>query len=270
MKIQRVSSGVEIAYYDSGTGEPIVFLHSFGHNKNLWSPQLTYFLERGWRVVAPDLPGHGESTFVATAHTVDSIAQGYIELLDTLGLRRVVLVGTSLGGYIALRMWARKADMIRAFVLSNTKAEKDSDEIVARRRAQIANIQRHGLAEFIRTGAPKRLSPTTLEQRPWVLDAIAMMNFTVSAEVNAATLEAIALKDDDTAMLSTIDVPTLIISGSDDMFIPKTSAQALKDSIKSSELRTMQNTGHASSLENPTQFNSLVDAFLTSLPSAAQ
>jgi 3-oxoadipate enol-lactonase len=262
---QRLSSGVEIAYYDSGAGAPIVFLHSFGHNKTLWFPQLTHFLERGYRVVAPDMPGHGDSAFDPSRHTVDAIAQSFIELCDTLGLRRTIVTGISMGGYVALRMWARRPGLIAGLVLSNTKAERDSEEIVARRRTQIAAIREHGLAAFIETGAPRRLSPKTLEQRPWVLDAIKMMNFTVSADVNAATLEAMAAKEDDTATLATIDVPALITSGSDDIFIPKTSAGVLKDGIRNSRLHVIQDTGHVSNLENPTDYNRVMEDFLTSL-----
>lgn len=266
---QRVSSGVEIAYYDSGAGAPFVFLHSFGHNKTLWFPQLTHFLERGFRVVAPDMPGHGHSTFDASHHTVDAIARSYVELLGTLGLQRVILAGISMGGYVALRMWAQKPELIAALVLSNTKAERDSDEIVARRRAQIASIQQHGLAEFIHTGAPRRLSSKTLANKPWVLDSITMMNFTVSAEANAATLEAMAAKADDTATLATIDVPTLITWGSDDAFIPKTSAGVLKEGIRNSRLQVIRDTGHVSNLESPAEYNRILDDFLASLPSPA-
>ena len=262
MKTQRVSTGLEIAYYDSGAGTPLVLLHSFGHNKAMWFPQLSHFLERGYRVVAPDMPGHGGSTFDRRHHTIDQMAQSYIELLDGLGLQRVILAGISMGGYIALRMWARKPELIAGLVLSNTKAERDSEEIVARRRAQIASLEQHGLAEFLRTGAPRRLSPNTLERRPWVLDAITMMNFTVTAEANAATLEAMAVKEDETATLATIDVPALITSGSDDAFIPKTSAGVLKDGISHSQLHVIEDTGHVSSLENPTQYNRVLEEFL--------
>lgn len=243
-----------------------MFLHSFGHNKSLWFPQLTHFLERGYRVVAPDMPGHGDSTFDPEHHTVDRIAQSYFELFGRLDLQRVILVGISMGGYIALHMWAMKPELIAGLVLSNTKAENDSDEIVARRRVQIANIRQHGLAEFIHSGAPRRLSPKTLEDRPWVLDSIKMMNFTVTAEANIATLEAMAAKGDDTATLATINVPTLITSGSDDIFIPKTSAGALKDGIRNSQLHVIQDTGHVSNLESPTYYNRVMDDFLATLP----
>ncbi len=261
----RVSTGVEIAYYDSGTGRPIVFLHSFGHTKAMWSPQLTHCLEKGYRVVAPDMPGHGDSTFEPGVHTVDQIAGAYTELAASLGLRRAIVAGISMGGYLALRLWACDPSWIGALVLSNTKAERDSDEIVARRRAQVAAIRQHGLAEFVRTGAPKRLSPRTLEQRPWVLDAVTMMNLAVSAEANAATLEAMAARADDTAVLASIDVPTLITTGSDDGFIPAGAGAALHAGIGHSRLRVIPDTGHVSSLENPTAYNEALDEFLESL-----
>ena len=262
MAEQKLSSGITISYHDSGSGTPILFLHSFGHNKNLWSPQLTYFLERGCRVLAPDMPGHGDSSYDPARHGVDQMAQGYIELLDSLGIGRTVLAGISMGGYIALRMWARRPDLIAGMVLSNTKAEKDSDEIVARRRAQIENIHRNGLQHFVTTGAPKRLSPVTLERRPWVLDTIKLLNYTVPAEVNAATLDAMARKEDDTMVLATIDVPVLVTSGSDDIFIPKDSPRNLHRGIKGSRFHEIAGTGHVSSLEASTEYSQVMEDFL--------
>src|SRR5690606_14285891 len=104
-----------------------------------------------------------------------------------------------------------------------------------------------------------------LEQRPWVLDSIKMMNFTVSAEANAATLEAMAVKEDDVKTLVSISVPTLITTGSDDIFIPKSSATILKEGIRNSQLHVIQDTGHVSNLESPTQYNQVMQDFLTSI-----
>jgi 3-oxoadipate enol-lactonase len=257
-----LSNGITLSYHDSGSGAPILFLHSFGHNRNLWFPQLTHFLEKGFRVLAPDMPGHGDSSYDPACHGVDQMAQGYIELLEYLEVGNAIVAGISMGGYIALRMWARRPDLIAAMILSNTKAESDSDEIVARRRAQIANIQKHGLEHFVTTGAPKRLSPVTLERRPWVLDTIKLLNYTVPAEVNAATLEAMAVKADDTKVLPTIDVPVLVIAGSDDIFIPKDSPGNLHRGIKDSRFHEIAGTGHVSSLEAPTEYNRVMEEFL--------
>ncbi len=258
----KLSNGINISYHDSGVGTPILFLHSFGHNKDLWFPQLNHFLERGFRVLAPDMPGHGGSSFDPARHTVDDMAMGYIELIESLGLGKTILVGISMGGYIALRMWARRSDLIAAMVLSCTKAEKDTVEIIARRRSQIESIRKSGLEAFVNAGAPKRLSPVTLERRPWVLEIIKLLNLTVPAEVNAATLEAMILKEDDTGVLPTIDVPVLVISGRDDTFIPKGSPGALHQGIKNAIFHEIAGAGHVSSLEAPTEYNGVVEEFL--------
>ena len=260
-----VSSGNVISYHDSGTGRPILFLHSFGHNKNLWFPQLTHFAELGYRVVAPDMPGHGDSSFDPEHHTVDAIGRMYGEFLEILGIDRAIVAGISIGGYIALRMWAHRSEQISGLVMICSKAEADSDEIKERRRMQVENIHMNGLENFINVTAPKRVAPVVVEERPWVVDWIKMMNFTVSAEANAATLEAMAVKEDDTKTLQTIDVPTLILSGSHDIFIPEDSPHNLNKGIANSVHHVIQNAGHVASLENPTEVNRHIQDFLQTL-----
>jgi pimeloyl-ACP methyl ester carboxylesterase len=260
-----LADGRTISYHDSGTGTPILFLHSFGHNKNLWFPQLTHFAELGYRVIAPDMPGHGESSFHPDDHTVDRIGQSYVEFLDKLGVDKTVVAGISIGGYIALRMWAHGSEKISGLVMICSKAEADTEEIRERRRKQIENITQNGLANFVETTGPKRVSPTIVETRPWVVDWIKMMNYTVSAEANAATLEAMAVKDDDTATLATIDVPALILSGSHDIFIPRESPHNLEKGIADATHHVIQDAGHVASLERPTEVNGHLEAFLKRL-----
>ena len=260
-----LSDGKTISYHDSGDGSPILFLHSFGHNKNLWFPQLTHFRELGYRVIAPDMPGHGDSSFDPANHTVDGIGRSYVEFLDRLGVARTIVAGISIGGYIALRMWAHDSSKIAALVMICTKAEADSDEIKERRRGQVENIHKNGLEHFVVTTAPRRVGPKVVEERPWVVDWIKLMNFTVSAEANAATLEAMAIKADDTATLATIDVPALILSGGKDVFIPKDSPYNLENGIRNSTHHVIEEAGHVASLEYPTEVNARMQAFLGTL-----
>ena len=260
-----LSDGKTISYHDSGTGKTILFLHSFGHNKNLWYPQLIQFQELGYRVIAPDMPGHGNSSFDPDNHTVDLIAKSYIEFLEKINVEKTIVAGISIGGYITLRMWARKSDLISGLVMICTKAEADTEEIKGRRRTQIENIHKNGLEFFVETGAAKRVAPNTVENKPWVVDWIKMMNYTVSAEANAETLEAMAVKEDDTHTLATIDVPALILSGSHDIFIPKDCPHNLNNGIKNSVHHVIEDTGHVASLENPTAVNSYMEDFLRSI-----
>lgn len=260
-----LSGGRTVSYHDSGSGKALFFLHSFGHNKNLWYPQLSHFAGRGYRVIAPDMPGHGESSFDPANHTVDSIAETSIELLDKLGVNKAVVAGISIGGYILLKMMARRPDLFEGMVMICTKAEADTDEIKARRRAQIENIRTNGLRAFVELTAPKRVGPRVVTERPWVVDWIKLMNYTVSAEANAATLEAMALKADDSATLPKITVPALVLSGSDDIFIPKDSPYNLEKGIKNSVHHVIEGAGHVASLEFPDEVNRHMETFLNTL-----
>jgi pimeloyl-ACP methyl ester carboxylesterase len=211
------------------------------------------------------MPGHGESSFDPANHTVDSIAESSIELLGSIGVSKAIVAGISIGGYILLKMMARRPDLFDAMVMICTKAEADTDEIKARRRAQIENIRTNGLRAFVETTAPKRVGPRIVSGRPWVVDWIKLMNYTVSAEANAATLEAMALKADDTATLPKITVPALILSGSDDIFIPKESPYNLKNGIKNSVHHVIDGAGHVASLEYPEVVNKHMETFLKTI-----
>ncbi len=257
-----LSDGRTISYHDSGSGKTLLFLHSFGHNKNLWYPQLTHFHAQGYRVIAPDMPGHGNSSFHPESHTVDLIAQSYIEFLEKINVDKAVVAGISIGGYIALRMWARGSQLMSGLVMICSKAEADTDEIKERRRAQIENIEKNGLEAFVELTGPKRVAPKTVEEKPWVVDWIKMMNYTVSAEANAKTLEAMAIKEDDTHTLATIDVPALILSGSDDIFIPKDCPYTMEKGIKNATHHVVEDTGHVASLENPIAVNAYLEEYL--------
>ncbi|MGK0297870.1 MAG: 3-oxoadipate enol-lactonase [Gammaproteobacteria bacterium] len=260
-----LSDGKTISYHDSGSGKTILFLHSFGHNKNLWYPQLTHFRELGYRVIAPDMPGHGNSSFHPESHTVDLMAQSYIEFLNEINVENAVVAGISIGGYIALRMWARNSSVMSGLIMICSKAEADSDEIKERRRAQIENIEKNGLEAFVELTGPKRVAPKTVEEKPWVVDWIKMMNYTVSAEANAKTLEAMAIKEDDTHTLETIDVPALILSGSNDIFIPSDSPYNMEKGIKNAVHHVVEDSGHVASLENPTSVNAHLEEFLKNI-----
>lgn len=260
-----LSDGRTISYHDSGSGKTLLLLHSFGHNKNLWYPQLTHFHALGYRVIAPDMPGHGNSSFHPESHTVDLIAKSYVEFLDKINVDKAVVAGISIGGYIALRLWAHNSDVMSGLVMICSKAEADTDEIKERRRAQIENIEKNGLEAFVELTAPKRVAPKTVEEKPWVVDWIKMMNYTVSAEANAKTLEAMAIKEDDTHTLQTIDVPALILSGSHDIFIPKDCPFTMENGIKNAVHHVIEDTGHVASLENPISVNAHMEEYLKNI-----
>jgi 3-oxoadipate enol-lactonase len=259
----KLSTGIEISYYDSGSGRPLLFLHSFGHTKTMWLPQLNHFLQKGYRVIAPDIRGYGESTYIRANYNVTALADDIVSFVELLHIRNPVIVGISMGGYIALDIEERYPELLGALVLSNTKAEADTEEIKGRRRAQILVLEKGGVGQFVETSAPRRLSRKTLDEKPWVLDFVKMLNLSVRSEVLVSTLEAMMEKKDYTIMLPKIKKPVLITFGTEDVLIPKTAAPMMHEKISGSELVSIEGTGHVSNLENSSQYSSTLDAFLS-------
>lgn len=264
-KSLKLSTGVETSYYDSGSGPPLLFLHSFGHTKTMWLPQLSYFLQKGYRVIAPDVRGYGESTYVRANYSVTSLSDDIASFVELLEIRKPVIVGISMGGYIALDIHERHPEMLGALVLSNTKAEADSEEIKGRRRAQILVLEKEGVGQFVETSAPRRLSRKTLDEKPWVLDFVKMLNLSVRPEVLASTLEAMMEKKDYTASLPKIKIPVLITFGTEDVLIPKSAAPNMHEKIPGSKLTSIEGTGHVSNLENASQYNTVLESFLSEM-----
>src|SRR2546423_10417978 len=107
--------GLAIHSLDEGTGEQaVVFVHGFPFQASMWEPQIPVVVEAGRRAVALDLPGFGGSDVPAdrSAYSIDGYADVVAALVDPLGLRRGVLVGLSMGGYIALAVAGRRPDVL--------------------------------------------------------------------------------------------------------------------------------------------------------------
>jgi len=257
--------GRTFTFYDAGKGPAIVFLHSFGHNKLMWLPQLDALTSQGYRVLAADFEGHGGTYFDPHGYSIDRLADDTIQLLSHLGVSSAVFAGISMGGYVALKIWKKQPSLFRGLILSNTKAEPDTPEIMERRDRQIDFIKKHGTSAFVNEYAPKRLSPLTISSKPWVLDFISYLNRSIPSDVLIATLWAMKERTDDTPLLDHITVPTLIIVGGDDRHIPVNASQTLSSRIKKSTLVTLDGTSHVSNLEDPDRYNSHILNYLKAL-----
>lgn len=251
----------EIKFDDSGKGNAILFLHSFNQSRLMWERQLDHFLSLGYRVIAMDIRGHGESEFVPGKHTVDHFADDAIKLLEHLGVRKAYVAGLSLGGYIALGIWRKRKDLIAGLILSGTKAAADTEEIKERRRGQIRLIDEEGLGRFV-ANTYRRLAERTARERPWTVEFMQMLSRSDPPEVVKATLEALMEKPDDTSALESIDVPTLIIVGEEDHFTPPHLSEDMKNRVKGSELRIFPDAGHFCVLDIPENYSRTVEDFM--------
>ena len=248
---------------EAGQGPALILLHGFPLDRSMWANQLAELSSR-YRVITPDLSGHGGTPLSAKGQTIDGLADDVITLLDQLGLVEPVVVGgLSMGGYVALALVVRYPNRLRGLILMNTRAGADAPE-TARVREDLARaVETAGnSAIVVQMMLPKLFAPTTYRTQPAIVEAIRKVMAASSAAGVAATSRALAVRPSRLGDLASIKVPTLVIAGSDDQLIPLSESQAMAEAIAGSELVIIPDSGHLSPLENPTATNAAILGFL--------
>jgi pimeloyl-ACP methyl ester carboxylesterase len=260
MIAQLGAGSVAVGYDDIGKGPPVAFLHAFPLNRTMWSPQMSA-LAAEWRCLSVDTRGFGESA-AAPPLTIDRYADDVAAVLDAAGVRRAVVVGLSMGGYVAFALWRRHPARVRALVLADTRAGADTPETRARRRELIALAKASGVSAVADRQMIGLLGKTTRERRPEIETTVRAIAGSATVDGVIGTLEAMLERPDSTPTLPTVSVPTLIIAGEEDVLTPPKEARMMHEKIYGSRLEILAQAGHLSSIERPAAFNAVLNEFL--------
>ncbi|HEX9119953.1 MAG TPA: alpha/beta hydrolase [Terriglobales bacterium] len=260
------SSDTEISYQVMGKGPDLVLLHPFPAHHEVWRPAAA-LLESRYRLVLPDLRGHGESGVGEGPATMEKHAADIARLLDDAGIRKAVFAGESIGGYILFEFWRRHRERVSALILCNTKAGADNEEARATRLRSAEDVEKRGVEPFIESMIPKLLGQTTRSNRPdLVATARAMMMKMTPAGV-ASGQRGMAARPDSVETLATIDVPTLLITGDEDVITGVNEAEPMQRQIRGSTMTVIPRAGHYAVFEQHEETARLMRQFLGSLPS---
>ncbi len=261
------SGGLEVGYDDVGRGDAIVFLHGFPHHRGLWAAQLAA-LQGQARCIAPDLRGFGE-TRGAPPYSMDQYADDVVALLDTLHVERAVFCGLSMGGYVAMALWRRHRARIRGLILMDTRAGGDTSDGRTRRNEMIALARARGSVAVADAMISGMVGKRTREKCPEVVDAMHRMLALAPVEGVIGALGALRDRPDSTQTLTTIDVPTLVVVGSDDVLTPPSEGALMHAAIRGSTLEVIADAGHVSNVERPAAVNHVISEFLSRLARTA-
>lgn len=256
-------NGIEIDYRDEGAGVPVIFIHAFPLNQSMWDDQFSRLRDR-FRAISLDLRGFGNSDAPNGAYSIDEMAADVRGLMSALEIDRAVLVGLSMGGYISLAFFRNHPEAVRGLVLADTRAGADTQEARERRLSSAMKAEREGSRAIGEDMIPLLLGRTTLETRPSVVGKVRAMIEGNSPQGIAGAQRAMAGRRDSINMLSVIDVPALIIVGSEDTLTPVAEAELMWGSIRAARLRTIDSAGHLSNLEQPEEFNAALIDFIAS------
>jgi pimeloyl-ACP methyl ester carboxylesterase len=264
-------NGTELEWRDRGSGEAVLLIHGFPLNSAMWGAQLTA-LSPDWRVIAPDLRGFGASELGSADVTLgmDLLARDLAALLDHLGIERAVVCGLSMGGYVAFEFFRQFRDRVRALVLCDTRAGQDPVE-TQRARGTLAErvIAENTIDPVIEGLLPKLVSSRTTRRNPGVVAMVRAMMQEAAPDSVARALHSMATRADSEPLLRTIDVPTLVLVGSDDVITNRGQAEMMARGIRGARLEIVPGAGHLPPVEQPEEFNQFLNQFLDGLPANA-
>jgi len=279
----------KIFYRITGSGKPVMLIHGFGEDGNIWNNQVEYLKDR-FQFIIPDLPGSGRSEMIDDM-SMEGMAEIIKEILDREASPNPsaggalesdnsnkhfihvdseippaggggALIGHSMGGYITLAFAEKYPGYLNAIGLFHSTAYADSEEKKAARRKGIEFVREHGAFAFLKTTIPNLFSMKTKDEKPGLIEEqlVGLDNFSAPAIVSY--YEAMMQRPERTEILQKATVPVLFIMGKYDTTIP------LQDGLQQchlpgkSYIHILRNSGHMGMLEEKEKCNEILEKFL--------
>lgn len=237
-------------------GSPLIFVHGVGSTAAIWDAQLGAFAG-DHLCAAVELRGNGvpEPEPEPTLITREGYATDVLAVADALGMDRFTLVGCSLGGVVGFELWKRVPERIASLVIVGSFAAYPNA------RAYVDGIlaalnEAGSMAAFARARAPKLGLPP--ERTRETIEQMSCKDMRSYAAATEATWTG-----DYTAMLDSIDVPTLVMCGERDMIAPLALSQVISDGVRDARLEVVPDAGHVANADAPAAFNRLLRDFLS-------
>ena len=269
-------------YLEAGAGWPVLLIHAFPLNADMWRPQLGRVPD-GWRFIAPDLRGFGpqlpreggthRSLSVASGAgrtiaasepslSMDDYARDIGDFLDALHIDDLIIGGLSMGGYVTFALFRQSPERFTGMLLADTRSQADTPDGRAARAKMRDLLAERGRAAIADQMIPTLLSAASRSERPALVEEVRRMIEANDAGAIDAALAAMMERPDSSGDLMRITCPVLVLVGERDEVTPHAEAERMYRSIPRSLLTVIPNAGHASNLERPDDFSRALHDFL--------
>lgn len=253
--------GLRIGFDVIGDGPAVVLLHSFLCSGEMWRGQVGP-LAACYRVINIDCRGHGASSPASKAFTLYDLMDDAFAVLDALGVDQAVWAGLSIGGMIALRAALRAPHRLRALVLIDTDAGSEGLSNQLKYKALAALVHIFGSGPVLPQIARLMFGPTTRREQPDLVAEWVDRFSHVDIPSALLALRALNERDDLSPKLAEVDLPALVLVGSEDHSLPPERSRRLAGALPRAWLVEIQGAGHLSSLEQPTAVTNAMLDFL--------
>ena len=255
---QLIYKNTKISYSDQGKGTAVVLLHGFLENKTMWNAFVSELSQKN-RIITIDLLGHGETECLGYVHSMEDQADMVHAVLHELKIRKVILVGHSMGGYVALAFAELYADNVKGIVLLNSTSRADSDERKKNRDRAIKAVKQN-YTNFVRISITNLFSEDNREKLETEIEKVKLEALKTPLQGIVAALEGMKIRKDREVLLHFAAYPIQLILGKKD------SVLIYNENIDQIEGTKVQLTtfpdGHMSHIENEKELKNVLIDFL--------
>lgn len=268
---QLVFQNKKIFYRTGGEGKPVMLLHGFAEDGNIWNYQLEKLKEKFY-VIVPDLPGSGKSEMLEGVISIEDYADVVKAIVDIEitpkqkdkgGENLFTLIGHSMGGYITLAFAEKKPELLTAFGLFHSTPYADDTAKKETRRKGIEFIKSNGASAFLKTTMPGLFSEKTKKEKPELVEKLIDQSKNFSSESLIQYYGAMMRRPDRTSVLKSFHQPILFIIGKHDTAVPLQSSLEQCQLPSVSHIHILQNSAHMGMWEEKEKATENLLDFLT-------
>ncbi len=260
--MKAVLNDMTLAYDDKGSGPAVLLIHGFSLCRRMWDPQVEALTGAGYRVIAPDLRGSGESSVPDGPFSIPVMGDDVVGLMDHLNIEKAAVCGMSMGGYVLFDLLGRHPGRVSAASFAVTRPDADDETAKALRTKLAHAVQEEGAGEVAQAYLGKLFAEKTLHGRPDLVREVESWMLAADPRGLAGALLAMRERRDYTELLGTLKIPTQVISGLEDRLISPERSEIIHRQIPGSILCPITEAGHMANLEQPETFNRCLLGFL--------
>jgi pimeloyl-ACP methyl ester carboxylesterase len=251
----------KIQFSDTGSGTAIVFLHGYLESLHIWNG-FTDILQNQFRIICPDLPGHGNSGVLGEVHGMDKMADGVIAVLDHCGIDKFYVVGHSMGGYTALALLDYYPGRLLGLCLFHSHPFPDTRQTRQNRCREIVLVTQ-GRKELIsKINIPKAFATENVEALKAEVDRAKEIAISTPDKGIIACLKGMMERPSREKVLSETNLPVLVIAGKHDNYIDFENVARKIDLPPNAVFAALENSGHIGFIEERERAATIISNFI--------
>ena len=251
-----------IHYRVIGNGAAVMLIHGFAEDNSIWN-DISAALSENYQLILPNIPGSGGSPAMTIQHSIDDYAAAMLAILQEEQLANVVVIGHSMGGYIALAMAEKKPSTIKALGLIHSSAYADDALKIATRQKAISFLQENGSQAFLKTSLPGLFADPLQHKKS--IDNLLQKAENCSCDTLIQYYEAMIKRPDRTELLVTAKFPVLFVMGFEDKAVPFSHSLQQSHLPPIGHISILRGSAHMGMIEDPAKSLLVLTDFLRAI-----